>query len=167
MKPTVFRFFRPGARCRLGLLLASALAAGCGAGQVTVSGRVLCDGTPLPGGRVTFRPADPKQNAVSAEIDRQGNYEAVLPAGDVQVCVDNQEFAPRPAGGGVPTDLPPELRDKVPGLKSANPAPPAAPPPASDRYRPIPGRYAQVETSGLHFTARPGMAKQDIELTTP
>jgi hypothetical protein len=166
MKTTVFRFIRPGAACRLGLLLAAARAAGGGAGQVKVSGRVLCDGAPLPGGRVTFRPADPKQNAVSAEIDRQGNYEAVVPAGDVQVCVENQEFAPRPAGGGVPEGLPPELRDKVPGLGSGNPAP-AAPPHESDRYRQIPDRYSRVETSGLHFTARPGMAKQDIELTTP
>ena len=84
-----------------GLVLLLPLVVGCGPGQGNVSGRVLFNGAPLPGGRVTFRPADPRQNSVSAEIDRQGNYQAVLPAGEVKVCVDNRELEPPPRIGSL------------------------------------------------------------------
>src|SRR4051812_15792825 len=82
-------------RCRLGLVLVLALAAGCRRGegvQGTVSGQVVFAGKPLPGGWLTFRPADPKKKAVTVKIDEKGNYEATLPAGEVQVAIDNRDL---------------------------------------------------------------------------
>ncbi len=157
--------------CRLGLLLVPLLAAGCGAGEGKVVGRVLFDGAPLPGGRVTFRPADPGQNTLSAELDRQGNYEIVLPAGEVRVCVDNRELEPPPPpiASQVPATLPPEIRGKLLGAAKPDAAPPKpaedAPVKPSGRYVKIPERYYTVETSGLKFTVRRGDQKHDITLT--
>ena len=98
MRRVVFGLWTIRCAARLGLLILAVAVVGCGPNQVKVSGRVLFDGKPLPGGRVTFRPADPSQNSVSAVIDEQGNYAAVLPAGDVQVSVDNSELEPRSSG---------------------------------------------------------------------
>ena len=64
----------------LGLAAAAGVLAGCGPGKGRVSGQVLFNGKPLPGGWVTFQPAVRGHNPVSAEIDRDGNYSAVLPA---------------------------------------------------------------------------------------
>jgi hypothetical protein len=149
----------------LGLVLVLA-AAGCGAGEGRVSGRVLYNGRPLPGGRVTFRPADPRQNSVSAALDEGGNYTAVLPAGPVQVSVDNRELEPHASLAGLaPANLAPDVR-KVLG----NPAPgkPSHPGDGSDNhagnYVKIPDRYYDVESSGLDFTVTGGEQPHDIEL---
>src|SRR5437868_6821726 len=82
-----------------GLLALFALATGCGSHAETckLSGKVLYNGKPLPGGFIMFRPGNPKLNTVTAEIDEQGNYEAVVPAGEVRVCVDNRELEARGA----------------------------------------------------------------------
>lgn len=150
----------------LGLLLP--LLVGCGPGQGKVSGRVLFNGAPLPGGLVTFRPADARQNAITAPIDAQGNYEAILPAGEVKVCVDNRELEPPPVLSGLqPPGLPPEVQKAI-GGKADKAAPRAADKPAdkpAGRYVPIPEKYYTVETSGLQFTVQRGDQKQDISLT--
>jgi hypothetical protein len=151
----------------LGVLLVAALAAGCG-GQVKVSGRVLYDGQPLPGGWVTFRPADSRQNAVSAQIDPQGKYEAVLPAGDVEACVDNRDLEPAPPGGA-PT-MPPELLKAIQNAGGQLPstptdAPPKERPAQAGTYVQIPDRYYTVENSGLKFTVSSASKDHDIVLT--
>jgi hypothetical protein len=59
-------------------------------------------------------------------IDENGNYEATLPVGEVQVSVDNrpqQPLSPKPAG--VPAGLPPQARNilstaKASGASSSN-----------------------------------------------
>src|SRR5262249_48826341 len=150
---------------RVGLLLLLPLAAGCGPGRSAVSGRVLLDGQPLPRGRVTFRPADPRENTVRAEVDEQGNYQAVLPAGDVLGSVGHREPDPG-AGpvGGLPPDLPitPEARQQLGrGL-----APTRDPGKDAGRYRPLPDKYYQAETSGLGFAVKGGGMKHDIELSS-
>jgi hypothetical protein len=119
---------------------------------------------------VTFRPASPKESSVSAELDEQGNYTAVLPVGEVQVCIDNRELEERPPlGGALGANLPltEEVRKKLGGQ-----APPAASKSAevglkksSARYIAIPSRYYTVEGSGLQFTVSRGDQKHDIELT--
>ena len=153
---------------RFGLLVVLALAAGCG-GQGKVTGRVLYDGQPLPGGRVTFRPADDRQNTVTALIDENGNYEAQLPVGQVRIAVDNRELE-RPADR-VPQApaLPPGL--KVPAVPNAPPGAPAAPPPREGapparpgRYVEIPERFYDVDSSGLTYTVTRGEQSHDIDL---
>jgi hypothetical protein len=153
-----------------GLLLLVPVVAGCEAGQGQVAGRVLFDGKPLPGGRVTFRPADSRQNSVSAELDPDGNYQAVLPAGEVRACVDNRELEPRgPAiGTAVPAGLSPELRRLLGGDKPDR-SPPKAPAEAAERpagrYVPIPERYYDLETAGLQFTVKRGDQRHDLQLS--
>jgi hypothetical protein len=170
MRAMAFGSGWPGLVGRLGLLLLLPAVAGCGSGQGKVSGRVLYGGAPLPGGRVTFRPADPKQNSVSAELDAQGNYQVVLPAGEVKVCVDNRELEPAPPLGGtvLPPGLSPEVRKALgagkPNRSRPNP-PDDAPEKPSGRYVKIPDRYYEIETSGLQFTVEGGDQKRDIELT--
>lgn len=126
------------------------------------------DGKPLPGGWVMFRPTDATENSVSAELDEQGQFTVVLPAGDVVVSVDNRELKPREAlRGPMPATLPPEIRAKLTG---GLPAPPsaAAPPPVigpSGRYVPIPERYYNGETADLKFTVKAGDQTHDLALT--
>src|SRR5437762_14295213 len=69
-------------------LLVLPIVAGCGPGQAKVTGRVLYDGKPLPGGRVTFMP-EGAANPVTVNLHEQGNYEAVLPTGERTVRLDN------------------------------------------------------------------------------
>jgi hypothetical protein len=146
------------------LLLAAAVGCG-GPGKGKVSGRVLLDGKPLPGGRVTFRPADPRQNSVSAELDEQGNYQADLPAGEVKVAVDNRELEPQPPmiTGVVPPGISAEAA-KVLGGKKGKAAPAEGGGKPTGRYVPIPNRYYQTESSDLKFTVKRGEQKQDLEL---
>lgn len=154
-----------GYAARCGVLLLASVAVGCGARQANVSGRVFLDAAPLPGGRVTFRPAEPRHNSVSAELDEQGNYQATLPLGEVMVCVDNRELEPPAAfGGGVPPGLPASVKK---ALADKSPAKAAAPPAkqASGRYVEIPEKYYTFETSGLQFTVERDGQKQDIKLT--
>jgi hypothetical protein len=158
----------PGLVSRVGFLLVFPVVVGCGPGEGRVSGRVLYNGTPLAGGRLTFRPADPRQNAVSAELDEHGSYQAVLPVGEVSVCVDNRELEPRaPLAGGLPPGLPPGVRKALGGKPDQ--AQPKGPENVAERpsgrYVRIPDRYHQIETSGLQFRVERGEQKRDLELT--
>jgi hypothetical protein len=151
-----------------GLLLLS-LAAGCAARTTKVSGQVRYKGQPLPGGIVTFQPADTKFNTVTVLLDELGNYEATLPIGEVRVAVDNRELQPQPAIPRV--DLPPAVREAVKKTKSQEPPPASAEaekPTASAQHRgkyvQIPEKYYTVEESGLTFTVDPANPKLDIEL---
>jgi hypothetical protein len=78
-----------------GLLLASlALAAGCGSGGGTVSGKVTYNSEPVKGGKVIFMPLDTK-GGKSADIAADGTYTVEgLPPGEVKVAVDTSGFAP-------------------------------------------------------------------------
>jgi hypothetical protein len=155
-----------------GLLLVLPLISGCGSTQAKVSGQVLLDNEPLPGGRITFLPADPKQTLVRAELDENGKYEAVLPVGEVKICVDNRHLAPHGTGakGGLPRDLP--ISQEV--RKTIGSGAPEQPSPKSDentakkpagKYLKIADRYYTVEKSGLQFTVARGRQQHDIKLT--
>src|SRR5262249_25514108 len=145
-----FRVFRPGRSGTLSrfalLVLLLAVMAGCSPRKGKVSGRVLYNGQPLPGGVVTFRPPHPKPNSARAEIAEQGNYSAPTPVGDVQVSVDNRELDPRPSmpSGGLPAGLPPEVAKKLASVGAAKAEPKSAesgPPRPSGRYKKIPEKY--------------------------
>ena len=155
------------AKC-LGIMLLLPIIAGCGPGRGKVSGQVLLSGAPLPGGRVTFLPADPRQNSVSAELDDLGNYEATLPVGEVNVCVDNRELEPPVVlSGGLPPGLPSQVEKAIGGKPQQTP-PKAVEKPAKDapgRYVEIPEKYYAIETSELQFKVEGGDQKHNIELT--
>jgi hypothetical protein len=149
----------------LGLLSA---VVGCGPGQGHLSGRVLFDGKPLPGGIVRFAPADGRSANVSAEIDEAGNFTpVVLPVGEVIVSVDNRKYAPPPPRGGpitLPAGLSAEARGKMSG---GGPRPPtdASAERRSSRYVEIPARYYAAETSDLRLTIQSGDQQRDVLLT--
>jgi hypothetical protein len=148
---------------RFGLLLLLPVLAGCGSDQNKVSGRVKFDGKPLPGGLVTFQPTDPQARAVTTFLDEEGNYEVVLPRGEVRISVDNRELAPRgPGSGGMPPDLPPGVKNFD---KKAQPKPPeVAPTRPPGKYVAIPEPYYEIESAGLTYLVEPGEQKHDIEL---
>jgi hypothetical protein len=156
--------FRSVGRCAL-LLLVPALA-GCGGARAKVWGRVLYDGKPVPGGLVTFVPADPKERAVTAMLDGDGNYEALLPPGEVNIAVDNRELEPRDARpAGLPKDIP-AVKD-LGGAKPDHSRPKSSPNAGGNRvgrYLKIPDKYYDFEKSGLKYAVEPGNQKHDIEL---
>jgi hypothetical protein len=147
----------------LGLLVLAGLAAGCSAGQGTVSGKVLFNGKPLPGGWLTFRPTDPSRNNVTAQIDENGHYEAVLPAGDVKIAVDNREWEPVAARKTV---LPPGVTlPPAPKATADAPAATSAPSRPPGSYVPIPAKFYDADSSGLKLTVASGKSQtHDIEL---
>jgi hypothetical protein len=149
----------------LALLLALPFMAGCGVRQGKVSGQVLFNGKPLPGGRLTFRPTDPKQNSVSAVIDPDGRYEATLPGGEVTICVDNRELDPPPRGSGQ-HPMPPGVKLPEPDRKADAPAAHGGPaaPRMPGTYVPIPEKFYDADTSGLRYTVQKEEDKYDIEL---
>jgi hypothetical protein len=162
--------FRRSRLCQLGAgTLIAVFAAGCSRGNAesNVSGRVLLDGKPLPGGTVVFVPAASGVNNVAAQIDESGNFGPILlPVGEVMVSVDNRSLAPPPqihASVTIPKGASPELRAKM-AARNASPAPSVPPNP---RYRPIPVRYQMIETAeDLKFTVVPGEQKHDIEMSS-
>jgi hypothetical protein len=162
---------------RLGALVPLLVAIGCSAGTGKVSGQVTYKGKPVPGGLITFRPADSRQNAVTAELDAEGKYSILLPAGEVAVLIDNRELEPQPSWGPVapPPGLPVDLARKLGGKAKApdGPAPEvdesktadAPPTRRSGRYVKIPDKYYEAETSGLMFTVKGKDQTQNFDLT--
>jgi hypothetical protein len=148
---------------RFGLLLLLPVLAGCG-DRNKVSGQVKYDGKPVPGGMVTFFPTAPGERAVTAELDEEGNYEVVLPAGEVKISVDNRglEETPGTGGGGVSLNVPitPDVKKHLGNPKQGRPQPNRPP----GKYRKIPDKYYLIETSGVTYTVEHGDQKHDIEL---
>jgi len=154
---------------RMGLLFVFPLLAGCGVRTGHVTGKVTYKGNPLPAGWVQFRPADPAQNAVSVPLKEDGSFEADLPAGEVEVTIDNRDWEPQEGGAvpAVPRNIPlsPEAKAKL--------AAAAAPPKKegeprsgvkSGKYVRIPEKYYDLSTSGLKFTVTGGAQTQTFEL---
>ena len=104
----------------LGLVLLIPVLTGCSPAIGKVSGKVTYKGQPVPGGLITFRPADPAKNSITVELDTEGRYSATLPAGDVTVIIDNRELEPRPSMPSMPAGIPlsaeaqAKLRGKAP-----------------------------------------------------
>jgi hypothetical protein len=154
-------------RARLALggaaMLALVLLVGCGPGQGEVSGKVTYRGAPLPGGLVTFRPADARHNSVAVELAEDGSFKAVLPTGEVTASVDNLALAPAPDldSGSLTVPLSPEAKKALGSTAQRRPTGGAK---RSSRYVEIPARYQDAETSGLKFTVKGGAQTQDLTL---
>ena len=145
------------------VLLALPIVVGCGTKCAKLTGVVRYKNQPLPGGRLTFRPADPRQNTLTVPIDPYGNYVATLPLGEVSISVDNRELAPPPPSP--PLRLPKSLQ-LPPTQKEHEPEPTAKSEVSKlpGKYVPISCNYYEVETSGLTWTVQPDAAPHDIEL---
>jgi hypothetical protein len=130
------------------------LAAGCSSNRsrehVEVSGRVLYNGQPLPGGRVMFVTVAGAFSS-SGNIDEQGNYKVQAPVGEVMIAVDNRMLRPSFA--------PTEAR-----MKGAGGPHQPEPDPVKGTYKEIPNMYYTPDTSGLTFTVTPETPTHDIEL---
>lgn len=133
--------------------------AGCGPRTGVVSGEVTFKGKPVPGGLLTFRPADPAMNSVAYELDRDGKFKIELPVGEAMICIDNREFEPHPATApAIPPgmNLPPDvLKSMQASTKESSKV--------SDRWVKLPEKYYQIETSGLKIVVKGGEQTETIE----
>jgi hypothetical protein len=131
------------------------LMAGCGKSShsvehAEVTGKVLFNGKPLPGGKVTFV-AVQGGFAASGNIDENGAYQISAPIGEVEIGVDNQMLRPR----GGPRQIP---HPQQPGSGEQGP-------PLKGRWMDIPAVYSDPHTSGLKYTVQSGAQTHPIELS--
>jgi hypothetical protein len=149
----------------MGVLVFLPFLGGCfgGVPKGTLSGKVNYRGQPVPG-FLTFRPADSRQNAVTVTIDENGGYEATVPAGEVQVSIDNREWEPLGKSSPPPTipgiNLPVDKMVKGGSgetVKSNRPE-------RVGKYVKIPEKYYTAENSGLEFTVEKGAQTKNFDL---
>ncbi|HEY7330363.1 MAG TPA: hypothetical protein VH592_22175 [Gemmataceae bacterium] len=132
---------------------------GCGKGarsieSAEVSGKVLFQGKPLPGGRITFASAN-TAFAASELIEENGTYTIKAPVGDVKISVDNSMLQQQGGkmGGGKPKSFP-----RPPGKEEETR-------PVKGKYVKIPSKFKDATTSGLTYTVKKGAQTHDIELS--
>ena len=116
-----------------------------------VSGKVLYEGKPLPGGQVTFVALEAGFGS-SAHIDEQGKYQINAPVSEVQIGVNNEMLKSRAPGKPKET-----LHPKEPNSEPEMPI--------KGRWVRIPFSYADPATSGLKYTVKPGSQTHNIELS--
>jgi hypothetical protein len=131
-----------------------------------VSGTVLFDNKPLPGGQISFVTVK-GGFAASGKIDENGHYEIKAPIGEVTITVNNtalQGSSQQPqskikgkgSGGGAPPPKelphPKEVAGEVQAVKG--------------KWVSIPSRYANADTSDLKYTVTPGPQTHDVNLSS-
>jgi hypothetical protein len=117
-----------------------------------VSGRVLFDGRPLPGGKVLFRLAQ-SGDVREGIIDENGGYTVDCPAGEAQIGVDNSMLQ-KPVAPG-----PQRMRGA-----GVRPGSGEKPNEFKGRYVSIPSKFKNPVTSGLTYTVEKGGQTHDIPL---
>jgi hypothetical protein len=124
--------------------------------HVEVTGNVLFQGQPLPGGQVTFVAVKGGFSSAGT-IDENGHYQIKAPVGEVRIGVDNKMLQPQQStrGGRAPKDL---HHPKPPGAAGEAHA-------IKGRWVRIPNQYADPVKSGLTYTVKPETQTHDIELT--
>jgi hypothetical protein len=140
--------------CCLSLGLLTVMA-GCGeprsAEHADVSGKVLFQGKPLPGGEVSFVAVNGGFGSIGI-IDENGNYQIKAPVGEVTIGVMNRMLASRGAKAS-------RLLQKTQegGAKQRQRL--------KGQYVKIPSQYEDPATSGLKYTVKRGPQTHDIELS--
>jgi hypothetical protein len=139
--------------CCLSLELLT-LMVGCGknpraAEHVEVSGKVLFQGKPLPGGQVTFVAVN-GGFASSGTIDENGNYKINAPVGEVEIGVTNRMLQSIRRPKALP-------HPEKAGVKESQPM--------KGQWVKIPSHYEDPHTSGLTYTVKSEPQTHDIELS--
>jgi hypothetical protein len=138
-----------GGLCLFGALLA----AGCGGGKGTVTGKVFYKGEPVRGGNVSFVPEG--GGAVNSAIEEDGSYTVRnVPPGTVKITVENNSFRPAAMQEG-PAFMQKYMKEKKPEM---------ADPDRAKRYVPIPPKYGDASQSDLTYVVKSGKQEHDIEL---
>jgi hypothetical protein len=138
----LFRLFSRFAGLSMLMTSLFALAAGgCGGGTGSVSGKVLYQGKPLPGGYVNF--LGEKNVTKTSAIKEDGSYSVSgLPVGTAKISVQGlmkRRLADLPGQGG---------KDEKVEQKEVH----------------VPPQYGNTDTSGLTYEVKPGSQSYDIEL---
>jgi hypothetical protein len=146
----------------LGLLI---LSAGCGlrprsVEHAEVTGKVLYQGKPLPGGTVSFVAVN-GAFAFTGAIDENGQYEVKAPVGEVMIGVDNRMLRSGPTQGDGSKEVK-TLRQKMEGEDQKDQPSKGR---LKGRYVAIPKSYTDPTTSGLKYTVKLGPQTHDIELS--
>jgi hypothetical protein len=153
------------ARLLTGTLLLSLLVCGCnnsGMGpQGQVSGKVIYNGKPLPGGQVTFLTA--KGYTFNSVIDPEGNYKLQAPVGEAKIVVDNRMLLKSNEPPKLDLRHPPGITPP-PGVKQDDAGASSAPAIAGT-YVALPKKYSSPDASGLTYTVKSGTQTYDIDLS--
>lgn len=126
------------------LSLLTLMVGGCGGSSGTISGKVLYQGKPLPGGYVNFMSEDAKAVIKTSEIGDDGSYSVSgMPVGSAKISVQGlaaRNLATVPGQGGG--------KGSVPKQKEVY----------------VPPEYGNTETSGLKYDVKSGKQPYDIKL---
>jgi hypothetical protein len=139
------------------------LALGCGkspysVGYADVSGQVLLDGKPLPGGEVSFVAVNGAL-AARGDIGEDGHYQIKAPIGEVQIGVNNRMLMPpNPRKGQRPKGMVHKTKDGSVVKEDDVPK-------KKGRYVDLPTKYLDPAASGLTYTVTPGSQTHDIQLS--
>jgi hypothetical protein len=137
-----------------GLILTLLVLAGCGRKFGVVDGKVTVDGRPANSGRVFFKSADDKGEAV-AYIGRDGAYHAIdVPLGAMKVWVTP------------PTKMERQKMARRGGARKERPADTPEPEPPLASIVPIPQKYQDPTSSGLTTTVQAGPNTYNIEMSS-
>ncbi|HEV3440232.1 MAG TPA: carboxypeptidase-like regulatory domain-containing protein [Gemmata sp.] len=126
-----------------------------------VSGKVLIEGKPVPGGQVSFVAVN-GGFAASGNIDENGNYQIKAPVGEVIITVNNSMLQPR---RGAPSKGPPAPKELPHPKQSGVDEQPTKEQPMKGHWVSIPSRYTDSSSSDLKYTVKPGPQTYDIGLS--
>jgi hypothetical protein len=127
-----------------------------------VSGKVLIDDKPLPGGEISFVTVK-GGFASSGKIDENGNYKLSAPVGEVTITVNNamlQGQAPHKGAKGKGGGGPPPKELPHPKQVAADVQP------TKGHWVSIPSRYSNADTSELKYTVKEGPQTYDVKLSS-
>jgi hypothetical protein len=127
----------------LAVILLALIGVGCSKNEGNVSGKVLYQGKPLPGGYVNFMSGGEKSVSKTSAIKEDGSYSVSgLPVGTAKISIQGltaRRLADLPGQGG--KDAKVEQKEVY-----------------------VPPQYGNTETSGLKYEVKVGAQSFDIEL---
>lgn len=152
------------ARLLAGMVFLGLIPSGCSFSKLgqeaEVSGKVMYNGKPLPGGHVTFM--NSKGYTFGSVIDPEGNYKLKATVGEVRITVDNSMLMKKDEPGTPDLRHPPGVTPP-PGVQQD--ADKSSAPKITGTYVHLPEKYRSPDASGLTYTVTKGPQTHDIELS--